>query len=99
MSHVMYLVIVKNARGDIYAPERDLSDMDRKTTVKDIADGQFGNNVFKVWEICEEGPICFDRTEDILREAGRWEDDDAPLTGQDLIDRMWDAMRARREDA
>lgn len=68
--------------------ERDPASMDLKSTVADIEAGVWGNHaeVVKVMECCEDGPIFFDRTEDILRAAGKWLDDPAPLTGQDKID-------------
>lgn len=79
--------------------ERDPARMDRKSTVEDVSKGEWGNgvDVVKVMECCEEGPIFFDRTEDILREAGVFVTDDPPLSGQDKIDRRWDRRRDERK--
>lgn len=79
--------------------ERDPARMDLKSTVEDISNGEWGKGaeVVKVMECCEEGPIFFERTEDILRAAGVLVTDDAPLTGQDAIDWQRDHRRDQRK--
>src|SRR3954463_14722297 len=62
-----YLVVVAHPRGD-YLPERDLADLDRVTTVRDIRDKQW-NDVINVIEFNIAEGIIRDCTEDILREA------------------------------
>lgn len=80
--------------------ERDPARMDRKSTVEDISNGEWGNGV-DVVAVLECNPvekICNDVTEDILRAAGKWEEEDSPpLTGQDKIDRQWDRRRDERK--
>jgi len=73
-----YLVTVAHPRGD-YLSERALSDLDRTTTVKDIADGQF-TNVLQVIEFNPAEGICHDVTEDIAREVmTEWAKSGEPL--------------------
>lgn len=38
--HMIYLIVVGHPSGDLI-PERDVSDLDRATTIKDIAAGQY----------------------------------------------------------
>jgi hypothetical protein len=65
--HMIYLVTVAHP-GGAYMPERDVADLDRKTTVQDIATGQF-EDVLQVIECNPVEKICHDVTEDIMREA------------------------------
>lgn len=55
--------------------ERRAGDMTRAETIKDIRSGQFGDDIARIYEACTEGPIFNDVTEDILRAAGRWDDE------------------------
>jgi len=66
---MLYLVVCAHERGD-YVAERDVSDLDRSTTVQDIRAGQFGE-ILHVIEFCIAERIVADVTEDVLREAGR----------------------------
>ena len=64
----MRYLVVSVDRGIEYTPERQLSDLDRITTVHHIADGQLGE-VSHVIEFNISERIIHDVTEDILREA------------------------------
>lgn len=98
---IIYFVMADFGReiGRAYV-ERDPARMDRKSTVEDISNGEWGKGV-EVVAVLECNPfekICNDVTEDILREAGRWEEEDSPpLSGQDKIDRRWDHVRDQRK--
>jgi hypothetical protein len=62
-----YIVAVRHDGGN-YIPERGVADMDRKTTVADIASGEL-EDVAQVFEFNPVEHICSDVTADILREA------------------------------
>lgn len=49
--------------------ERDTADMDRKTTIQDIRDGQWRGDVVKVLECNPVENICNDVTDEILAAA------------------------------
>jgi hypothetical protein len=63
--HMVYFVL---CGPGTYAPERNLSDMDRATTVRDIAKAQY-ENVIQVLECNPAEHVCNDVTADILRDA------------------------------
>ena len=63
--HMVYFVL---CGPGTYAPERNLSDMDRATTVRDIAKAQF-EDVIQVLECSPAEHVCNDVTADILRDA------------------------------
>jgi len=75
--------------------ERSVGDMDRNTTIRDIREGQI-ENVVRVLEVSLEGPICSDVTEDILRAAGPWFDDPAPLSPSERLAACRDHARELR---
>lgn len=60
-----YLVVCADKSGG-YIPEKKLSDLDRKTLIKDIADGQH-TEVIQVLEINPAEHICNDVSDDIFR--------------------------------
>lgn len=92
---MLYLVVSAHERGD-YLPERNVADLDRRATVRDIRDGQLGD-VVHVIEFCIAEKIIADVTEDVLCEVGR---DSPPPTKQDRIDWERDHERsARNEEA
>jgi hypothetical protein len=76
---------------------RDITRMNRADTVEDIRSGEI-KNVVRVLECSLEGPICFDRTEDILREAGRWNDADPPLSGTERVNWLHDHRQSYRKN-
>jgi hypothetical protein len=63
--HMVYFVL---CGPGTFAPERNLSDMDRATTVRDIATGQF-EGVVQVLECNPVEGICRDVTDDVMRDA------------------------------
>ena len=71
---MIYIVVCGNI-----LPERDTADLDRKTTVQDIAAGQFEG----VTQILECNPVegtCRNVSEDIAREVMEiWADEDEAL--------------------
>lgn len=75
---------------------RDVGRMNRADTVEDIRSGEIAN-VIRVLECSLEGPICFDRTEDILRAAGRWNDANPPLFGTERVNWLHDRARDARK--
>lgn len=65
--HMRYLVLVAHQSGD-YAPERNVADMDRATTVRHIAEGQF-EGLSQVIEFNPAEGTCRDVTEDAVRDV------------------------------
>jgi hypothetical protein len=92
-----YLVISGDSAGD-YLPERRLCDLDRATTVADIATGQFGEVLHVIEFNIAEGIIC-DRTEDVLSEAEGLRAAQPRHTGQDQIDWLRDRARKLRNES
>lgn len=71
----LYLVLC-GKHIDEYAPERDVKDMGREATIKDIAAGQF-ENLTRVLEL----PTGADVSEDLAKEVMTiWADAGEPLT-------------------
>lgn len=71
--------------------ERDRADMDRATTIKDIADGQY-DDVLHVIEVDLDAGTSRDVTAEILKAAGREEVDTGPGKPS-----AYDLARDRRE--
>lgn len=63
----VYFVLAKYRSGVAFA-ERDPADMDRATTIKDIASGQF-EQVIQILECNPVEHICSDVTEEIMKAA------------------------------
>lgn len=97
LSDRMRYIVVSGHHDGEYLPERDLADTDRATTVKDIRSGEL-LGVTTVIEINVTEGIVHDVTEDVLREAGKWQENQRPFTGQDLQDWLHDHERDRRKD-
>lgn len=74
----IFIVYLANETG-LYTPERDLSDMDRRNTIEQIASGEWAG----VAEIHEYNPAeCWARdvTEDIAKAVSDiWADEGEPL--------------------
>lgn len=67
--HMTYIVIEATRFGrTTYIAERDVCDMDRATTIRDIADAQY-DRLAQVIEINPVEGTCRDVTEDIAREV------------------------------
>jgi hypothetical protein len=84
---MIYLVVTADQDG-ASLPERKLSDLDRATTVKDIASGQY-EDLIQVIECNPVEGICRDVTEDIAWEVSAlWSADGEALSGwkQDFIE-------------
>jgi hypothetical protein len=95
IADAMRYLVVSADRGDEYLPERHLSDLDRTTTIRDIANGQFGE-VSHVLEFNIAERIIHDVTEDILREAEEQREAAPRRTGQDQLDWLRDHARKLR---
>ena len=67
LDRTLYIVFVDHRSG-IYLPERNLCDLDRKTTVQDIATGQI-EDVIAVHEYNPAERTSRDVTDDIMSEA------------------------------
>lgn len=65
--HMAYIVVCDSGDG-AYLPERKVSDLDRATVVKDIADGQY-EDLRQVIEFNPVEHICNDVTSEIMGEA------------------------------
>ena len=75
---MVYVVIVAHESGD-FIPEQPVY-VDRKTVVRDIANGQY-EELVQVLECNPVEHICNDCSEDIAWEvSARWADDGEPLT-------------------
>lgn len=65
--HMAYIVVCDGS-DDAYLPERKVSDLDRSTVVKDIADGQYEDLI----QVIAFNPVehtCDDVTSEIMGEA------------------------------
>lgn len=62
----MAYIIVCAHKSGAYLPERNVSELDRKTLIKDIADGQH-TEVIQVLEINPVERICNDVSDEIFR--------------------------------
>lgn len=75
LDRMSYLILECDRAGNIWIAEREWADMDRATTVDDIASGQFENLV----SVIEFNPVehgSRDVTEDFASEvAARWADE------------------------
>jgi hypothetical protein len=67
LDRMIYIVILDHRSG-AFLPERNLADLDRKTTVQDIATGQI-EDVIAVHEYNPIERTSRDVTDDIMREA------------------------------
>lgn len=77
--HMAYIVLVAHRSGE-YLPEQSVSELDRATVVKDIADGQY-ESLTQVIEINPVEGTCRDVTEDIAWEVSAlWSRDGEPLS-------------------
>jgi hypothetical protein len=76
-----YFVLADFGKAGVAWVERNVNDADRKTTVADISSGQWGD-VMTILECNPAENICNDVTEELLREAGLW---DEPLEPIDAI--------------
>ena len=75
---MVYMVTVASKDGD-YVAQRPLSDLDRKTTIQDIASGEI-EDLVQVLECNPAERICNDVTSDIAREVMEvWADKGEPL--------------------
>lgn len=87
--HMAYIVVCDSS-DDAYLPERKLSDLDRATVIKDIADGQY-EGLTQVLEINPTEGTCRDVTEDIVWEVSElWSRDGEHLSDwqQDFIEQI-----------
>ena len=74
-------LVICNSRTGAYAAERDLCDLDRATTVKDIAEGQFGGDIAAIIEFNPVEGTSRDATEDIASAVmTRWAGNGEPLS-------------------
>lgn len=93
---MIYLVIGTD-KDDAYLPERKLSDLDRATVIKDIADGQY-EGLIQVIECNPVEGICRDVTEDIAwKVSAIWSANGEPLSDwqQDFIEQTIGLEAAR----
>lgn len=94
--HMAYIVVCESGDGG-YLPERKVSDLDRATVVKDIADGQY-EGLTQVIEINPVEGTCRDVTEDIAWEVSAlWSRDGEPLSDwqRDFIEQTIGIAAAR----
>lgn len=64
---MIYFVICDHSGGD-FLPEQNVSELDRKTVVSNIASGQF-DDVKQVLECNPAEHVCNDVTAEVMREA------------------------------
>lgn len=90
---MIYLVVSAHKDGALL-PERSVCDLNRATTIRDIADGQFG----EVEQVLELNPVegtCRDVTDDILAAAGL--NDEPEMTDAEYRNWRWDHERDHRK--
>ena len=86
--HMVYFVVCGSGG---YLPERKLSDLDRATTIRDIAKAQY-EDVVQVLECNPVEGICRDVTEDIMNAVcERWADD-----GDEVADWQFNIIQQTR---
>lgn len=93
---MIYLLVAAD-KGGAYLPERKLSDLDRATTVKDIAAGQY-EDLIQVIELNPVEGICRDVTEDMAWEVSAiWSANGEPLSDwqRDFIEQTIGLAAAR----
>lgn len=79
MDKMLYLVICSD-KGAEYVAEREMSEMDSGTTLRDIAAGEW-TNLSRVLVINPVEHICSDVTEEFTRSVmNLWANNDEPLT-------------------
>jgi hypothetical protein len=88
-----YFVLADFGRAGVAWVERSTNDADRRTTVADITSGQWGD-VVTILECIPVENVCNDVTEELLREAGLW---DEPLEPIDPQAARWDHARDLRK--
>ena len=80
LDQMLYLIFEADRAGNIWIAERQISDMDRKTTLEDVASLQFENLV----SVIEFNPVehtSRDVTEDFAKEVQNiWALKEEPLT-------------------
>lgn len=87
---MIYMVLADFGRGGTAWVERSVNDADRKTTIADIASGQWGD-VVKILECNPVENICNDVTEELLAAADALRaDEPSPV---DLRAIRWDHAR------
>lgn len=75
---MVYVVIVAHKSGD-FLPEQNVSEMDRKTVVRDIASGQY-EGLVQVLECNPVEHVCDDVTKDLAWEVSAlWSEYGEPL--------------------
>lgn len=80
---MIYLVVCRHHTGN-FLPERETADLDRATTVRQIAEGQF-SNVAQVIELNPVEHTSRDVSEDIAREVMTiWAHRGEPLADQQV---------------
>jgi hypothetical protein len=74
--HMVYIIL---CGPGTYLPERNLADLDRATTIRDIAQAQY-EGVVQVLECNPVEHICNDVTEDIMNAVCElWAEDGEPV--------------------
>ena len=94
LDRMLYIVFVDHRSG-IYLPERNLVDLDRKTTVQDIATGQI-EDVIAVHEYNPVERTSRDVTDDIMQEAADLILEDKRCIGLNDWQREFVARQERR---
>lgn len=93
---MIYFVQIDLGKLGIVWVERSPADMDRKTTIADIARGEWQSDVVKILECNPVEHICSDVTEEILREAFG-EGDEPTITSIErqawAFDHAWDSRK------
>lgn len=80
LDQMFYLIFEADRAGNIWLAERELADMDKATTLDDIASGQF-EDLVSVIEFNPAEHTSRDVTEDMARAiADRWAIEGEPLT-------------------
>lgn len=88
-----YFVLADFGKAGVAWVERSANDADRRTTLADITSGQW-SDVVTILECNPVENVCNDVTEELLREAGVW---DEPLEPIDAQAARWDHARDLRK--
>ncbi len=97
----MFYVVITKGQDGLLVEERQLSDMDRATTVKDISEGQFGPDVVKVIEFNPVEHTSRDVTESIASDVcdiWAWRGEELEGWQRDFVETHFSVSKANAMD-
>jgi hypothetical protein len=96
LDRMLYFVLCRYGKAASWA-ERDVTDMDQRTTIAQIRSGDLPN-VVTVLECNPVEHVCSDVTEEVMKLAGRWDFDPPHLSPSERLEAMRDHCRDQRKN-